>query len=291
MKNKIIITITALVLCLITGIVLLVNHNAENKADEDETVTVSQNETVTQIKKTELSTEGSKKETESRTQKKKNNNKKDIAKPLIKVDAAKYFGAVSTSTVYNNELQSYLSSQASISENRIRLTAKKLDDIYISGKVETKIAFRYGEFKFRINTMEGKGLFPAIWLLSKDGVLLPEIDIYEALGNENERFYGVMHYKKDGKQMKQTRSYTFKGPVPKYMELTFKWTKDKMIWLADGKEVFRIDKDVPQIPVYMIINLAVGGDWPGNPDSKTKFPAVFDVEILEFNPTEIYSRA
>ena len=290
MKNKIIVVITALVLCLITGSVLVVNYNVKHKANEDEFITVSQTESDTQFKEKETSLNISEKETETETQMN-NYNNKDNSISFIKVDAAKYFGAISSSNIYNNELQSYLSSQTSISENRIRVTAKKLDDIYISGKAETKIAFRYGEFKFKIKTMEGKGLFPAIWLLSKDGVPLPEIDIYEAIGNESERFYGVLHYKKDGKQIKQTRTYTFKGTVPEYMELTFKWTKDKMLWLVDGKEVFRIDKDVPQIPVYMIINLAVGGDWPGNPDSKTKFPAVFDVEILEFNPTEIYSRA
>ena len=291
MKNKIIVVITALVLCLITGSVLVVNYNVKHKANEDEYITVSQTESGTQSKEKVTLIKNSEKETKIETQNKNDNDKKDNDKPLIKVDAAKYFGAISSSNIYNNELQSYLSSQTSISENRIRLTAKKLDDIYISGKAETKIAFRYGEFKFKIKTMEGKGLFPAIWLLSKDGVPLPEIDIYEAIGNESERFYGVLHYKKDGKQIKQTRTYTFKGTVPEYMELTFKWTKDKMLWLVDGKEVFRIDKDVPQIPVYMIINLAVGGNWPGNPDSKTKFPALFDVEILEFNPTEIYSRA
>ena len=290
MKNKIIVIITALVLCLITGSVLVVNYSVKHKANEYEFITVSQTESDTRFKEKETSLNISEKETETETQKN-NYNNKDNSMSFIKVDVAKYFGAISSSNIYNNELQSYLSSQTSISENRIRLTAKKLDDIYISGKAETKIAFRYGEFKFKIKTMEGKGLFPAIWLLSKDGVPLPEIDIYEAIGNESERFYGVLHYKKDGKQIKQTRTYTFKGTVPEYMELTFKWTKDKMLWLVDGKEVFRIDKDVPQIPVYMIINLAVGGDWPGNPDSKTKFPSVFDVEILEFNPTEIYSRA
>ena len=192
----------------------------------------------------------------------------------------------------NNELQKYSSSQVEIDETHIRMTANKMGDVYLSGKAESVSAFRYGRFSFRVNTMKGVGLFPAIWMLPSDtNTDYPEVDIYELIGNEPNIFYGVLHYMKEGEKSRDFFRYTFPADkIPETYYITFEWTPEEMIWYLEEEVVYTIRENVPDEPMYFIFNLAVGGEWPGSPDADTEFPAMFEVEILEFMPQEIYSR-
>lgn len=72
--------------------------------------------------------------------------------------------------------------------------------------------------------------------------------------------------------------------------IKFEWSADYMIWYLNNEIIYVIESNVPNVPMYLIFNLAIGGTWPGNPDSKTVFPTTFNVEILEFNPLETYTR-
>lgn len=208
-----------------------------------------------------------------------------------KFDASKFFKGVTTSKIFNNELQIYLLSQTQIEKNKINIYAEKIGNRYISGKVESKTAFRYGDFRFKISMMDGKGYFPAIWLMPENGELFPEIDIFEQIGRDPRHIHGVVHYIKNTKQLKHNHLHTINDKkLPQSIILDFKWTKDSITWIVDGKYKYILRQDIPQIPVYMIINLAIGGDWPQNPDKNTKFPANFNVEIIKFNPKEIYER-
>ena len=56
------------------------------------------------------------------------------------------------------------------------------------------------------------------------------------------------------------------------------WTPNALIWRVDGVEVWRVLDYVPQVPMYLLLNLAVGGDWPGSPDNSTVFPARYSVD-------------
>ena len=209
----------------------------------------------------------------------------------VKKNLSDYFTSISTAKVFNNELQIYISSQVAFSGNSVKMTAEKLPTKYISGKVESKFAFRYGEFHFRVNCVKGKGLFPAIWLMPTNGELFPEIDIFEMLGNNPNTVTGVMHYMQNNEQKKYSYSYSFpKDNIPKSYDIKFKWTKDSMTWTVNGKQMLKVSENVPNIPMYLIFNLAVGGDWPGSPDTSTVFPSSFNVTILDIKPQEIFSR-
>lgn len=192
----------------------------------------------------------------------------------------------------NNELQQYTSSQVKINETHIRMTADKMGNVYLSGKAESVSAFRYGRFSFCVNTMKGAGLFPAIWMLpSNTHTHYPEVDIYELIGNEPNTFYGVLHYMKEGKKSRDFFTHAFPSDkVPETYCISFEWTPEEMIWYLEDEVIYTIRKNVPNEPLYFIFNLAVGGNWPGSPDVDTKFPAMFEVEILEFMPQEIYPR-
>jgi beta-glucanase (GH16 family) len=58
------------------------------------------------------------------------------------------------------------------------------------------------------------------------------------------------------------------------------WSPEAIIWYLDGREMWRVDDPdiIPSEPMYLIINLAVGGDWPGPPDEETVFPARFEID-------------
>ena len=79
------------------------------------------------------------------------------------------FVAQTMDVVFNNELQKYKPEQANVTSDHITLTADLVDGEYLSGKVESKMAFRYGTFAFRIKTIKKGGLFPAIWMLPASG--------------------------------------------------------------------------------------------------------------------------
>ena len=202
------------------------------------------------------------------------------------------FVAVDALKSPNNEIQQYISSQVQIDETHIRMTADKIGEVYLSGKVESVSAFRYGRFSFCINTMKGVGLFPSIWMLPSDThSTYPEVDIYELIGNEPNIFYGVLHYVEESEKSRDYFRHTFPvDKIPETYRITFEWTQEEMIWYLEDEVVYTIRENVPDEPMYFIFNLAVGGDWPGSPDAYTKFPAMFEVEILEFMPQEIYSR-
>lgn len=192
----------------------------------------------------------------------------------------------------NEELQEYVTSQVEMDGAHIRITADKIGEEYISGKAESSTAFRYGTFSFKINTIKGVGLFPAIWMLPSNGkTAYPEVDIYESIGNKPEEIYGVLHFRRNEQTARDFFTHEFPDDeIPETYQIKFEWTPNQMVWYLDNKVMYTIRNNVPQIPMYMTLNLAVGGRWPGSPDANTKFPAVFDIEVLEFEPEEIYSR-
>lgn len=207
-------------------------------------------------------------------------------------DFASLFTAVNDSEAHNNELQNYIASQVNMSGNTVKLTANKTKSGYVSGKAESKTAFRYGTFSFRINNVKGMGLFPAVWLKplnSENGY--PEVDIYEAIGRAPNEINGVLHYIENGKKL--NKNFQYKIPekdVSNTYIIKFKWTPGKMVWYLNDKPLYTVTEHIPDEPMYMVINLAVGGNWPGNPDASTKFPASFNVEVLEFEPYEVYQK-
>jgi len=63
-----------------------------------------------------------------------------------------------------------------------------------------------------------------------------------------------------------------------------KWTKNELSWYIDGQRVFTTNKGIPNEPMYLIVNQAIGGNWPGAPDDTTTLPATFIVESYKLEP-------
>lgn len=194
------------------------------------------------------------------------------------------FAAVPSAAHINSELSVYEEEQVAFTGgDTVLLTAEKAGEGYVSGMAESDKSYLYGEFSFTVTPPEGAGLFPAIWMLNTQGKALPEIDIYEHVGTEPDRYSGVLHYFSD-KHRRAYFIYQFENGMPRRYTVGLSWHENLLVWTLDGAEVFRTESHVPAEPMYLIMGLAVGGNWPGDPDGNTAFPACFEVKIERLEP-------
>lgn len=212
----------------------------------------------------------------------------------------------------HQELQYYVPDDVFVENGILRLRSrirKFGSQEFTSGRLDTKNKFAtvYGRFEIRAKLPAGKGIWPAHWLypqnrdwrmeyLMAEAVangkesLIPEerpwyseIDIMEFLGHEPNVLYGTLHYYTfDGQ--KRTSSGTWRGPV-KYSDdfhiYALEWEPDSIRWYVDDKLIHATTSGIPHTPHYLILNTAVGGSWPGNPDSTTVFPQFHDIDYVK----------
>jgi beta-glucanase (GH16 family) len=117
-----------------------------------------------------------------------------------------------------------------------------------------------------------------------------EIDIMEFLGHETNVAYGTLHYHTfEGE--KKSSSGTLKGDVDLSKDFhvyALEWDPDEIRWYVDGRQVHATKEGVPHAPHYLILNTAVGGSWPGNPDETTVFPQLHDVDYVRVYRRDAY---
>lgn len=178
----------------------------------------------------------------------------------------------------NKELQYYTPEALSIRDGSLVITSEHREThghAYTSGRLSTRGTFyqAFGRFEARMKLPRGRGVWPAFWMLPEDGRWPPEIDIMENLGHDTSTVYTTFHF---GVLPDHQHRGTPVKPGPDFADgfhvYRADWTPDRIEWFIDGVSVFTHDKDVPQDPFYVLLNTAVGGDWPGNPDAATTFP-------------------
>ena len=163
---------------------------------------------------------------------------------------------------------------------------------YCSGLVSSHASFaqEYGYFEIRAKVPAGQGLWPAFWLLPVTTEWPPEIDVFEILGDEPRTVHMHVHYE-DASGRHQDNGTAFRSPDDfsrDYHTFAVKWGPERIVWYVDGVERHRAEgkRASPNGRMYLIANLAVGGDWPGAPDETTAFPASFDIDYVR-----VYRRA
>jgi beta-glucanase (GH16 family) len=202
----------------------------------------------------------------------------------------------------NNELQFYTDREENLflAEGKLHIVARAEQHVnrnYTSARIRTidKGDWTYGKFEVRAKLPEGQGLWPAIWMMPTDNVYggwpqSGEIDIMEALGHETNKAYGSVHY---GPQWPNNQ---FRTGSLTLSEGTF--TEDfhvfSIIW-EPGRIRFFINDQLYFLvtPTHLaphnwpfdqkfhfLLNVAVGGTWPGNPDSTTEFPQEMVVDYV-----------
>ncbi|MFJ5265609.1 discoidin domain-containing protein [Streptomyces sp. NPDC088387] len=171
---------------------------------------------------------------------------------------------------------------------------------YTSARMNTGATFQftYGRIEARIKVPKGNGLWPAFWMMGADfltGRPWPyngEIDIVEVLGKDVKTAYSTVHAPAYNGGGGIGSPYRLPGDADfsdDFHTWTADWNSKGITYSLDGRTVFSLDKDQveqtrgPWIfdhPHYMILNLAVGGDWPGPTDSSTPFPSRMLVDYV-----------
>ena len=140
---------------------------------------------------------------------------------------------------------------------------------YVSGLLTSKFLFtqQYGYFEFRARLPRGKGLWPALWLVPKDNSWPPEIDVMEGLGDPAV-VYMTAHSKAAGKHTSDTQAVKIRERPDDFHVFGLLWDRDQIVWYVDGAEAKReVTPADMNRPMYILLNLAVGGSWPGYPES------------------------
>lgn len=161
---------------------------------------------------------------------------------------------------------------------------------YVSGVLTTEKTFsqQYGRFEVRAQVPSGQGLWSAFWLLPSfeswpEGIaVLPEIDVMEHLGHQANTYHTTLHTNQTGALTSHPYDHTIKADLTRdFHRYTVIWTPETVSWYLDGEQ--KTSHSTPQDftrPVHFLLNLAVGGTWPGSPDASTEFPAQYKVDYV-----------
>lgn len=199
----------------------------------------------------------------------------------------------------NNELQYYREENASLVDGNLVITAKKEafgGQDYTSTRMITKgkQEFKYGRIDIRAVLPEGQGMWPALWMLGAniDSVAWPasgEIDIMELVGHIPNQVHGTVHYGNDPSTRQFTGgSKTISGGAKfsdEFHVFSLEWEENVIKWYMDDQLFYQVSSsNVNPYPFnqdfFFIFNIAVGGDWPGNPDNSTSFPQYMMVDYI-----------
>lgn len=168
---------------------------------------------------------------------------------------------------------------------------------YTSARLLTsgKFTQQYGRFEARMKLPRGQGIWPAFWMLGDNlgSVGWPEggeLDIMENIGREPGNAYGTLHGPGYAGGESIGSRYSLPGGqafADDYHTFSVDWSPGLIIWYVDGNEYGRKtpadlggDRWVFDHPFFMILNLAVGGVWPGYPDASTTFPQTLTVDYV-----------
>jgi beta-glucanase (GH16 family) len=218
-------------------------------------------------------------------------------------DSSKWEYDVGSGKWGNQELESYTSERENSAldgKGNLVISARMAKGKFTSARLKTagKFEIHLGRIEARIRVPFGQGIWPAFWMLGGDvdepGVGWPkcgEIDIMENIGREAGRVYGTVH----------GPGYSGAAGISGHVELpagrrfaddfhifAVDWTEDSLSFSVDGKEYQRVVKsDIPagakwvfDHPFFVLLNVAVGGRWPGMPDATTRFPQELVVDYV-----------
>ncbi len=156
---------------------------------------------------------------------------------------------------------------------------------YTSGMITTKPSFSqtYGYFEIKAEFPSTPvGLWPAFWLLPADNKGDNEIDVFEQVNDQANTVHQTVHWDTAAGAATYTSFPTY---VPNLLTgfhtYGVLWTASTITWFVDGAAVGQVATPYGMNKaMYMVTNLAVGGNWPGSPDSTTKFPAAYQVDYV-----------
>lgn len=201
----------------------------------------------------------------------------------------------------NNELQYYKAENATVANGMLTITAQRervRGKQYTSARLRTlnQGDFFDGYFEARIRIPVGQGLWPAFWMLPTDEIFggwpqSGEIDIMENIGSEPSTVHGTIHYGQPfPDNQSQGASISLSGGerfTDDFHTFAVEKTNNQIRWFMDGV-LYSTKTDTDVAPqnwpfnerFHFLLNVAVGGNWPGSPDGSTQFPQTMDVDYV-----------
>jgi beta-glucanase (GH16 family) len=201
----------------------------------------------------------------------------------------------------NNELQHYTNrvENAMVENGVLTITALEEDysgSNYTSARITTQNKFdiKYGKIEARIRLPFGQGLWPAFWMLGANinTVGWPacgEIDIMEMVGGENgdNTCHCTLHWDNDGEEASYGQSYTLPSGIfaDDFHIFSVEWDSQEIRGYVDDIQYYTADITPSELSefqqnFFIILNLTVGGDWPGPPNASTTFPQTMEVDYV-----------
>ena len=169
--------------------------------------------------------------------------------------------------------------------------------LYTSTRLKTSGLFAqtYGRIEARIKIPRGQGIWPAFWMLGGDigSVGWPqsgEIDIMENIGREPAVAHGTLHgpgYSGAG-GIGRADTLSSGAYADDFHVFSVEWQPNEIRWYVDGRQYHRMTPaDLPSgtkwvydHPFFLLLNVAVGGGWPGDPDASSTFPQQMIVDYV-----------
>ena len=230
------------------------------------------------------------------------------------IDPAKWRHEINANGGGNNELQYYTqrSKNSRIEDGVLIIESHEetYSDVegardYTSARLRTKGRgdWKYGRFEVRAKLPTGQGLWPAIWMLPTDWEYggwpkSGEIDIMEVIGSEPDLLHGTLHFgntwtdkSQDGGSLRLSTGSLHND----FHVYTVEWTETEFNWYIDDVQFARVSNwytpghDYPSPfdkRFHILLNVAVGGNWPGSPDATTTFPQRMEVDYVRVFESE-----
>ena len=200
----------------------------------------------------------------------------------------------------NNEWQNYTNSSenSSVADGYLTITARQEGSGYTSARLKSQglQSFQYGRMDIRAKLPQGQGIWPALWMLGENfsstgWPACGEIDIMELVGHQPSTVHGTAHWGSSWDVHQYTGSSTTLPAGETFSDafhlFSVIWEENHITWLMDDQVFFSIDNNQMNgqpypfnAPFFFIMNIAVGGNWPGYPDASTEFPQQMVVDCV-----------
>ena len=200
----------------------------------------------------------------------------------------------------NQELQNYTSNSENsyVANGNLMIVAKKNGSQYTSARLKSigLQEYQYGRIDVRAILPFGQGIWPAIWMLganfpSAGWPACGEIDIMELIGSSPSSIHGTVHFGNSYPQHQYTGGSRYLSGGQTFADefhvFSIDWDENGITWLLDDQPFYSVDNSVSgnqnypfDNPFFFILNVAVGGQWPGYPNATTTFPQFMAVDYV-----------
>jgi len=203
------------------------------------------------------------------------------------LDSTRWAPELAWGPVNRTEQQYYTADALSLADGKLSLTARAepLHGMpYTSGAINSyqRYSFAYGYVETRAKVPAGKGLWSAVWLMTREPNSVQEIDVVEVIGSRPDAAHAAMHWGTLTERHQVAHDFKDEDLSKEFHTYAMEWTPERIVWYVDGIARFETTEHIPSEHMYVVANLAVGGprSWGGAPNDETVFPAQMQIDYI-----------